>query len=502
MSEEKFRSLTQILHQVSDLSMTARVLAWDQETYMPPGGAPARALQLGTLNALAHSKFAGDEVGVLLEDLAPYEAGLSYDSDEASLIRVTRREYARARRVPSEFVQRQSEAQALSYATWVRAKRASDFAMVAPWLARILDLSREYASFFPHSAHPADPLIDIADPGMPAAEIRRVFAGLRAELVPLVQALTAQPPADDHCLRQHFPGAEQLAFAAQVVKQLGYDFSRGRQDTTAHPFMTLFSVDDVRITTRVREDDFGEALFGSIHEAGHAMYGQGIAPTLERTLLADGASSGVHESQSRLWENLVGRSRGFWEYFYPRLRDAFPAQFSNVPLDTFYRAINKVERSLIRTQADEVTYNLHVMLRFEFELLLLEGRLAVADLPDAWIETIGRDLGVTPRNHAEGVLQDVHWFDGTIGGMFQGYTLGNIMSAQLFDAAVRAHPDIPAQITRGDFQTLLHWLRVNVHRHGAKFTPDELLVRATGEALNIQPYIKYLKTKYAGLYAL
>lgn len=507
---DKFLNLRHKLAIVRDLQMAAYVLAWDQETYMPPGGAEARAQQLGTLLALAHEKFTSDEIGQLLEDLKSYEASLPYDSDDASLLRVARREYEKKTRVPAEFVARQTETQALSYNTWVQARLKSDFNAVAPWLEKNLDLSREYSSFFPNGRandagapyHIADALIDLGDPTFSAAEIRRVFGELRAELVPIVRAITSQPPADDSCLRQFFPEAQQLKFALDVAELLGYDLQRGRQDKTAHPFMIHFSIGDVRITTRVQEHDWSEAFFSTIHEAGHAMYGQGHARSLERTMLAEGASSGIHESQSRLWENLVGRSRNFWEYFFPKLRAEFPSQLENVSLEEFYRAINKVEPSLIRTDADEVTYNLHVMMRFEFELQLLEGKLAIRDLPDAWDETITRDIGATPPNLAQGVMQDVHWFGGQIGGAFQGYTLGNILSAQFFDTAVRANPDIPEQIRRGEFSTLHSWLQQNIYAHGAKYLPDELIRRATGESLNIKPYIAYLKTKYGELYEL
>lgn len=504
--ERKFLELKQKLALVHDLNMAAAVLSWDNETYMPPGGAQARAEQMGTLLSLAHEKFTSDEIGKLLDELKPYQESLPYDSDEASLLRVARREYQKSTRVPSEFVSRQTETQALSYNTWVKARPDSDFAAVVPWLEKILDLSREYSSFFPNGDktdhHIADALIDQGDPEMSAAAIRRVFGELRDELRPIVRAITSQPPADDSVLKQFFPESEQLKFGIQIAQQFGYDLQRGRQDKTAHPFMTHFSIGDVRITTRVKEHDWGEAFFSTLHESGHAMYGQGHAMSLERTMLASGTSSGVHESQSRLWENLVGRSRDFWDYAFPKVQAAFPAQFGNTTLDTFYRAINKVEPSLIRTDADEVTYNLHVMMRFEFELQMLEGKLAIRDLPDAWDETIIRDVGVTPPNLSQGVMQDVHWYGGTIGGVFQGYTLGNILSAQFFNAAVKAHPEIPEQIRQGEFATLHGWLKDNVYAHGAKFTPDEIVTRATGESLSIKPYIAYLKKKYGELYDL
>jgi carboxypeptidase Taq len=363
-------------------------------------------------------------------------------------------------------------------------------------------MSREYAGYFPGSESPADPLIDLSDYGMKASDVRRVFGELRTRLVPIVRAITTKPPADDSCLHQHAPEAQQLAFGLDVIRRFGYDFTRGRQDKTHHPFMTKFSLGDVRITTRVREDDVTDALFSTLHESGHAMYEQGIDRSYEGSPLASGTSSGVHESQSRLWENVVGRSRGFWNYAYPELQRAFPGQLTKVPLDTFYRAINKVQRSLIRTDADEVTYNLHVMLRFDLELDLLEGRLAIRDLPEAWRARFESDLGLAVPDDRDGVLQDVHWYSGPIGGAFQGYTLGNVMSAQFYGAACRAHPEIPERIASGDFATLHAWLRENVYRHGAKFTAAELVQRATGGPMSIEPYLGYLWDKYQPLYDL
>jgi carboxypeptidase Taq len=337
---------------------------------------------------------------------------------------------------------------------------------------------------------------------MKAATLRTFFGELRARLVPIVRAITSRPPADDACLRQFAPAAEQLAFGESVIRTYGYDFERGRQDLTHHPFMTKFSLGDVRITTRVREDDLTDALFSTLHECGHALYEQGIRMELEGTPLANGTTSGVHESQSRLWENLVGRSRGFWEHFYPKLQAAFPKQLAAVSLETFYRAINKVERSLIRVDADEVTYNLHVMMRFDLEMDLLEGRLAVKDLARVWRERFEADLGRPVPDDRVGVLQDVHWYSGPIGGAFQGYTLGNVMSAQLYAAAVAARPAIPAEIAAGQFATLRGWMREHVYQHGAKLTASEILVRATGRDLSTDPYIDYLWKKYQPLYAL
>ena len=500
--ERKYQDLGTRLAEIHDLKSAAALLEWDQTTYMPPGGAPARARQVATLERLAHERFIDPAIGRLLDHLRAYEESLPYGSDEASLMRVTRRDYERAIRVPPSFVAELNSHTAESYQVWSVARPANDFAAVRPYLQKTLDLSRQYADFFPGYEHIADPLIDRADIGMKASSLRPLFADLRDELVPIVRAITAQPAADDACLRQFFPGAKQVAFSTEVIKRFGYDLTRGRQDVSPHPFTINFSVDDVRITVRISEDMLGEEMFSAFHEAGHAMYEQGVAASLEGTLLAEGTSAGVHESQSRLWENIVGRSYGFWSYFYPRLQAAFPDQLSGVSLDTFYRAINKVEPSLIRTGADEVTYNLHVMLRLEFELALLEGSLEVQDLRAAWHERFSADLGIAPPDDRDGVLQDVHWYGGVIGGQFQGYTLGNILSAQFYEAALKAHPEIPDDTAEGRFETLHSWLKEEIYRHGRKFTAPELVERVTGSPMHIEPYIRYLREKYGESYAL
>ncbi|MBP7686357.1 MAG: carboxypeptidase M32 [Thermoflexales bacterium] len=500
--ENQLNELKTRLMEVDDLNKAAAVLNWDQTTYMPSGGAAARGRQIATLSRLAHEKFTDAALGKLLDALRPYEESLPYDSDEASLLRVTRREYEKQIKVPSEFVARSNTHGAESYQAWTEARPANDFARVQPYLEKTLDLSRELADFFPGYEHIADPLIDFSDYGMKVSSIRALFAELRSQLVPIVKAITAQPVADDACLKQTYPEAQQLAFGRSVIEKLGYDFKRGRQDKTHHPFCTTFSLGDVRITTRVQEHDLTDALFSTIHESGHAMYQQGINRAFEGTPLGGGTSSGVHESQSRCWENLVGRSRGFWQFFYPQLQALFPDQLNAVSIETFYRAINKVVPSLIRTDADEVTYNLHVMIRFDLETALLEGTLAVRDLPEAWHARYQSDLGVRAPDNRDGVLQDVHWYAGQIGGVFQGYTLGNIMSTQFYEAALRAQPGIPQEIAQGQFETLHSWLTENIYQHGSKFTANEIVQRATGQPLTIAPYIRYLRTKYGELYPL
>ncbi len=490
------------LHEIEDLNGAAALLRWDQQTYMPPRGAAARGRQVALLSRLAHERLTDPELGRLLDRAATETAALPADHDDAALVRVARRGFDQAVKIPGALVSEMNEHFAESYQVWTMARPANDFTRVRPLLEKTLDLSRRMANCFPGYASIADPLIDFSDYGMKAASVRELFERLRVRLVPLVRAITSRPAADDSCLKQFASEAEQLEFGLDVIRRFGFDFDRGRQDKTHHPFMTKFSLGDVRITTRVREHDLTDALFSTLHECGHALYELGIRDAHEGTPLANGTSSGVHESQSRLWENLVGRSRGFWTYFYPLLQKRFAKQLGDVSLDSFYRAINKVERSLIRVDADEVTYNLHVMLRFGLELDLLEGRVEVKDLPGVWRTRLESDLGIAPRDDKDGCLQDVHWYAGPIGGAFQGYTLGNILSAQFFRAAVKAHPAIPSEIERGEFATLHGWLKANVYQHGAKLTADEVVPRATGEPLTIEPYLDYLWAKYQPLYGL
>ena len=500
--EKKLAELKQRLQEISDLNGATAVLNWDQATYMPPGSAASRGRQMATLSRMAHEKFIDPVIGRLLDDLQPYADSLPYDSDDASLIRVTRRGYDKATKVPPLLLAAFYQHSAAAYQAWTQARPANDFATMQPYLEKTLDFSRQVADCFPGYDHIADPLIDFADEGMKAESVRQLFAELREALVPLVRAITDQETTDNSFLRQFFPEEVQLAFGQKVIRAYGFDFQRGRQDKTHHPFMTKFALDDIRITTRVKQNDLTEALFSTLHEAGHAMYEMGIRQELDGTPLASGTSAGIHESQSRLWENLVGRSLPFWQHYYPELQATFPEQLNTISLDRFYRAVNRVARSLIRTDADEVTYNLHVMIRFDLELALLEGSLAIKDLPDAWQARYQSDLGLQAPDNRDGVLQDVHWYGGFIGGAFQGYTLGNIMSAAFFNQAIAAHPDIPAHISQGEFGTLHDWLRENLYQHGSKFTANELVERVTEAPLSIAPYMDYLRQKFGALYGL
>ena len=501
MENEKLQQLKNLLGEVWDIYMAAAVLGWDQETYMPPAGVTARGMQLSTLSRIAHTKFTSPEIGELLTELEPEAANWDPDSDEARLIKVTRREYDKATKVPSDFVAEVARVASEAQVAWREAKEKSDFSKFEPYLARIVELRRQYADFFAPYEHVYDPLLDDFEPGLKTAYVQRIFDALRPQQVALIKAIAEKPQVDDSFLHQPYDEKKQWDFGVEVITKFGFDWNRGRQDKSAHPFTTNFSVNDVRITTRIVPDFLGTGLFGTMHECGHALYEQGIDPALERTPLGHGASLAIHESQSRLWENLVGRSRPFWEHFYPRLQEYFPAQLGNVDLETFYKGINKVEPSLIRTEADEATYNLHIMLRLELEIALMEGSVEVKDLPEVWNEKMREYLGITPPDDAHGVLQDIHWSMGSL-GYFSTYALGNLISAQWWE---RIHADIPnldEQIRAGNFADLLAWLREHIHRHGAKFEPQELVKRVTGTGIDPAPYMRYLKTKYGEIYNL
>ncbi|MGC1197270.1 MAG: carboxypeptidase M32 [Geitlerinemataceae cyanobacterium] len=498
----KFEELKSRLSQIQDVEAASALLHWDQATYMPSGGARARGRQIATLRQIAHQKLTAPEIGQLLEDLRDYENNLPYDSKDASLIRLTRRNYQQAIQVPARFMAELSLHQAQAYEVWAKSRPQNDFDAVRPYLEKTLDLSQELARFFPGYDRIADPLIAYSDYGTNTAMVGQLFGQLRQQLIPIVKAIAESPPVDDSALHQQFDESAQTQFCRRAITRLGYDFQRGRQDTSPHPFTIGFSINDVRLTTRTYPDDLNQGLFSTFHEMGHALYEQGIAQELEGTPLASGISAGMHEAQARLWENMVARSGAFWEYFYPWLKGVFLRQLGTVSVNKFYRSINKVSRSPIRTDADEVTYNLHVMIRFDLELEMLEGRLSIRDLPEAWNERYRSNLGIVPQNHGEGVLQDVHWYSGTIGGMFQGYTLGNLISAQLYETALTAHPEIPVDIERGNFQSLHQWLKENIYRHGCKYTATELLEKVTGTPLSVDPFIRYIRSKFGELYEL
>ncbi len=500
--QEKLNELKRRLAEISDLHNAAAVLGWDQQTYMPPGGAMARGHQLATLSHIAHEKFIDDTIGCLLEELRDYGRSLPYDSDDASIIRVTKRDYDKARRVPPQLVSEITTATTQAFEVWRKAKEESRFSDFAPHLQRVFDLKKRYAECLGYTDRIYDPLLDDYEPDMKTSQVESIFAYIKKEIVPLVHAISSKLNAvDNSFLYQPFDEQKQWDISIEAARLIGYEFERGRQDRAPHPFTTSFSIDDVRITTRFMHDYFPAGFFATIHETGHALYNQGLRHELERTSLAEGASLGIHESQSRMWENLVGRSRSFWKLFMPRMQAAFPEQFRHVTAEQMYRGVNRVQPSFIRVEADEVTYNLHIMLRFELENALLEGRIHVNDLPEAWNVKMREYLGITPPDDSHGVLQDVHWSHGSF-GYFPTYLLGNIFAAQLFDQIKKDIPDIDPCFEKGNFQPLLDWLRTHLHTHGRKFTLDELSKKIAGESLQTRPFITYLKNKYSEIYGL
>jgi len=487
--------LRELLAEVSDLSNAVTLLAWDQRVMMPPAGSAARADAMGTVSRMVQERFVDAEIGRLLEELRSVEDGSDPDSFEASLIRVTRRRYEKAARVPPELVGEMRRASALGLAAWGGAKEASDFALLRPHLEQHLELRHRYVDCFPKPDETYDVLLDDYEPEMKTAEVRAVFDELKAEQVPLIQELAAVGEVEDSFLKGQFDPATQRSVALEIARAFGYDASEWRLDETAHPFMITPGTADIRLTSNFRPHDL-TSLFATMHEFGHGVYEWGVDRAFARTPLASGVSLGVHESQSRTWENLVGRSRAFWRWFYPRLQEAFSAQLGSVDEEAFYRAINKVRPSLIRIDADEVTYNMHIILRFELEQDLIDDRLAIADLPEAWNARMEKYLGVQVPDDARGVLQDMHWAGGAL-GYFPTYALGNVMSVQIWERAIEDLGDLDERFERGEFDDLREWLTEHLYRLGAKFTPQETVERVTGSRIDAKPYVRYLREKLA-----
>jgi carboxypeptidase Taq len=490
-----FEQLKERLAEVSDLTKAATLLLWDQRVKMPPGGAVARAESLATVSRLAQERFIDDEVGRLLEELRGLEESSDYDSFEASLIRTTRREYEKARCVPPELVGEMRRASALGLSAWEPAREQSDFELVRPHFETQLELRHRYVACFPPADETYDVLLDDYEPLMKTAEVRSVFDELKQELVPLIQEIGAAGEIDDSFLTGDFDPATQRELGLEIVRAFGYGDAEWRLDETAHPFMTTPGAGDIRLTSNFRADDLS-SLFATMHEFGHGVYEWGVDRSLARTPLHSGVSLAVHESQSRTWENLVGRSRAFWRWFYPRLQVALGAQLADVDEEAFYRAVNKVQPSLIRIDADEVTYNMHIILRFELEQDLIDDRLEVSALPEAWNARMEEYLGLQVPDDARGVLQDMHWSGGAL-GYFPTYALGNVISVQIWERALEDLGGLDERFERGDFGDLREWLREHLYSLGAKFTPQETIERVTGSPIDAKPYVRYLREKLA-----
>ncbi len=500
--DPKFTELVNRLHEIHDINKSAQVLSWDQQTMMSPKGARARAEQLATLGRIAHEKFTSSEMARLLDELRPYEESEPYDSFEASLIRVARRDYEKLSRVPSDLRADMSRTSSIAMEAWIEARKKSDFKIFLPHLEKNIALKHKYVECFDEPENIYDLLLDDYERDMKTSEAQRIFDDLKKDLVPLIAAIGKRvDTVSDKSLHGKFPVEKQREFCLSILQRFGFNPDSWRLDPTVHPFASNSSVMDIRITTRYYEDFINPAVFGSMHECGHGLYENGVDPALERTLLCRGASSGLHESQSRMWENLVGRSRAFWKFFYPKLQEAFPDAFKKVEMETFYRAINKVQPSLIRVEADEATYGLHIILRFELEQEIMNGKLALSDLPEAWNARIKSFLGIDVPNNAEGVLQDIHWSGGML-GYFPTYQLGNIISAQIWEKVLADMPDLYEQFERGEFKPLREWLREHLHKHGRKFTPKETMQKVVGGPIEVAPYVRYLKNKFGEIYGV
>jgi carboxypeptidase Taq len=495
---ERFDELKTRLAEIHDLRRAQEVLFWDQTVMMPPGGGPARGAQVTTLDRIAHEKFVSDEIGKLLDDLAGYESSLDYDSDEASLIRTTRRDWDKLRRVPADLAAEITGAAAEAHDVWAKAREDSDYELFLPHLEKAVELKRRYIDCFDGYDEPYDALLDDFEPGMKTAEVRAVFDELKAELVPLIAEI-GSVEGDDAFMSGPWPIDRQHEYSLEIIRRFGFDESFARLDLTVHPFAASSGTQDIRLTTRYKEDDI-TSIFTAMHECGHGLYEHGVSPTLERTPLCHGVSSALHESQSRMWENIVGRSRPFWNHFYPSFQEAFPEAVGDVDQERFYRAINRVKPSYVRVDADEATYNLHIILRFELEQEILAGSIGLKELPEAWNARFEEYLGIPVPNDTLGVLQDVHWSAGGF-GYFPTYSLGNIISVQIWEKVLSELPDLPDQFEQGEFGQLHDWLRTHLYALGRKFTPQETLERVVGGPIDAAPYIRYLKEKLGALAA-
>jgi carboxypeptidase Taq len=480
---------------LADLGHIHALLFWDQNTMMPPRGASARGDHAATLEAVSHERLTDPELGRLLDALEPWAEEQDPDADDVRLIAELRRDYEKAVRVPTSLAAEISRAAAHGQAAWQEARAAADFSRFRDALARQLDLRHRYVACFEGVEHPYDVLLDDFEPGMTTARLQPLLAELVDELVPLVAEVASDAPAvEGGAFGGPYEVEDQRRAVMDILEGVGFDPDGWRLDVAPHPFAQRIAPGDVRITTRYSLHDFTGAHFSSLHEFGHGLYEAGISPALSRSPLGSPVSLGVHESQSRLWENVIGRGRPFCAWALPRLAAQLPGGLDGTTVDDLYRGVNAVHRSLIRVDSDETTYNLHIALRFELELALMEGRLAVDDLPHAWNEGMHRLLGLDVPDDAQGVLQDVHWGAGLI-GYFPTYTLGNLMAAQLWEALRADLSDVDAQLERGDFDPLKHWLRERVHAHGRKFPSPELLARVTGQALAVAPFVRYLRAK-------
>lgn len=495
-SKELYEEYKTITQKAADINYASAVLGWDQEVYMPPKGFPYRGRQLATLASLAHEMLTSDSYGNLLEELTVRN---DLSESEQDNIRLSNEDYHKSKKLPSAFVTQLTQQFSASYDAWIRSRKENDFQVYARELGNMIALKLQQADYYGYDENPYDALLDEYEKGATVSMLESIFNQVKEQLPPFLEAIKNAMQVDDSFLIRNYDKDSQWEFSIDVLKNIGYDFDAGRQDLSEHPFTTSFAPEDVRVTTRVSENDFASLLWSSIHEGGHALYEQGL-PTEQYGLpLGEAASLAVHESQSRLWENCVGRGKHYWQYFYPQLQERFSEQLKNVSLDDFYKGINKVYPSLIRTESDELTYHFHVLIRYEIEKALLNKELQPADLATAWNSMYKKYLGVTPPDDKQGVLQDVHWAHGSF-GYFPTYSLGSFYAAQYYQHAKKEIAGLEEQLQKGECKELLGWLKKNIHVYGRKYRSEELCKKVTGEALDFTAFMSYAEDKYRDIY--
>jgi carboxypeptidase Taq len=496
--QEVYQEYVSLTQKAADLNNAAAVLGWDQETYMPPKGFNARGRQLATLATAAHEILTSERYGRILEQLG--EAA-ELDEDAKTNVKCSREDFEKAQKLSPEFVEAMAKQSSASFEAWIAAREAKDYGRYAAELGKMIALKKEQAERYGYEAHPYDALLDDYEKGGTVAVLDPVFEGVKRDLPPLLERIAAKGGVDDSFFHKHYPKEAQFQFSLEILKAMGYDLEAGRQDYSEHPFSTSFAPTDVRVTTRVDEKNIASLLWSSIHEGGHALYEQGLPEVQYGLPLAQATSLSIHESQSRLWENGVGRSLPFWNHFFPLLQKRFPDQLKDCSAETWYRGANKVQPSLIRTESDELTYHFHVLIRYEIEKALLTGELDPKDLRNSWNEAYQKYLGVTPADDKQGVLQDVHWAHGSF-GYFPTYSLGSFYAAQFLEKATAEIKDLDSQFEAGQFGQLLSWLREHVHQYGRRYRSEELCKRITGQGLDFQAFLRYAEQKFGGIYNL
>lgn len=496
--EQRYLRYRDRMQQIADIRYASAVLNWDEETYLPEQGASFRGRQLATLASLAHERFCDPELGRVLESLQEAE---ELSPLQKRNVQLSLEDYQKNRKYPSELVKALSQAASSSYHAWIQARKENDFSVYLPELERMVALKRQEAAVLGYQVHPYDALLDEHEKGMRVAVLDQVFGQLRAHLKPMLQAIAGRPQPEDAFLNRFYGRDQQWAFGLRLLKAMGFDFRKGRQDLSEHPFTTSFNPSDVRITTRIDEHDLANMIWSCIHEGGHALYEQGLPEGEYGLPCGEACSLGIHESQSRLWENCLGRSLPFWEHFYEPLQKLFPENLKSVSLNAFYGAVNRVQASLIRTEADELSYHFHVMIRYELEKDLLAGALEASELKDAWNAKYAEYLGVRVPDDKHGILQDIHWCHGSF-GYFPTYSLGSLYAAQFYEAMLRAHPELHLQVQKGMLAPVLDWLRREVHPFGRFYTSQQLCENVCGEGLNAEAFLRYARTKYGALYGI